>query len=255
MHAQLDALAEAAATQAGSDLAAISLRSRPTCLRPSLLPPPDLAPISLRSPPRWASTRSAASPASSRGCALQARRQCSPSSTRTLSLSLSTRSPPDLSRAISRDLGRYEYEGRAAIIHATALSFPGAAFHAPADAHPPRLDIALPASLGTRLAGAGAAAGADAAAATVTAAANRSYFYSCMRCNVGEAAGCLDPGRAYGVPQLERARKSGVPCLYYDPVPMAAICAMHPDAERNFEFHWWCHQVERYVVKPEFQVG
>ena len=90
---------------------------------------------------------------------------------------------------------------------------------------------------------------------TITAAANRSYFYSCMRCNVGEAAGCLDPGRAYGVPQLERARKSGVPCLYYDPVPMAAICAMHPDAERNFEFHWWCHQVERYVVKPEFLAG
>ncbi len=53
MHAQLDALAEAAATQAGSDLAAISLRSRPTCLRPrSSLPPislrsrSDLAPIS-----------------------------------------------------------------------------------------------------------------------------------------------------------------------------------------------------------------
>ena len=37
-------------------------------------------------------------------------------------------------------------------MHATALSFPGAAYHRPADLHPPRLDIALPRALGSRLA-------------------------------------------------------------------------------------------------------
>jgi len=29
---------------------------------------------------------------------------------------------------------------------------------------------------------------------------------------------------------------------------MAAICSMHADAERNFEFRWWCAEVERYVT-------
>ena len=65
---------------------------------------------------------------------------------------------------------------------------------------------------------------------------------------MGEATGCLDPARQYSTPQLERARKSGVPCLYYDRAPMAAICSMHSDAERNFEFRWWCHEVEQYVT-------
>ena len=111
------------------------------------------------------------------------------------------------------------------------------------DAHPPRLEIALPAGLGAKLAPAAAAAGA-----TGGARAGPSYFYSCMRCNAGGAVGCLDPRRRYDAPHLERARQGAAPCLYYDPAPMAAICAMHPDAERNFEFHWWCHDVERHVV-------
>ena len=65
------------------------------------------------------------------------------------------------------------------MMHATALSFPGAAYHRPADLHPPRLDIALPRALGSRLA-------AD-AAASVRAEGNHSYFYSCINCERGEA--------------------------------------------------------------------
>ena len=69
---------------------------------------------------------------------------------------------------------KYEYEGRAAVMHATALSFPGASFHVPADAHPPRLDIALPLALGSRL--------ASAAVEPAQGQANHSYFYSCINC-------------------------------------------------------------------------
>tara|TARA_B110001452_G_scaffold152824_1_gene127166 strand:+ start:2388 stop:4148 length:1761 start_codon:yes stop_codon:yes gene_type:complete len=145
---------------------------------------------------------------------------------------------------------KYEYEGRAAIMHATALSFPDAHWHRPADSHPPRLDIALPATLGSRLApdAMGSSAG-EPPTAQQQQQQQHSYFYSCMRCNVGTAVGCLDPRHTYDTPQLEASRKGKAPCLYYDPAPMAALCAMHEDAERNFEFYWWCHGVERHVVR------
>ena len=121
---------------------------------------------------------------------------------------------------------KYEYEGRAAVMHATALSFPGASFHVPADAHPPRLDIALPLALGSRL--------AAAAIEPTQGQANHSYFYSCINCiSGGEATGCLDRGRQYNTPQLERARKSRTPCLYYDRAPMAAICSTNPNPNPN----------------------
>ena len=71
------------------------------------------------------------------------------------------------------------------MMHATALSFPGAAYHRPADLHPPRLDIALPRALGSRLA-------AD-AAASVRGEGNHSYFYSCINCERGEATLTLNP--------------------------------------------------------------
>jgi hypothetical protein len=72
-------------------------------------------------------------------------------------------------------------------MHATALSFPGATYHRPADLHPPRLDIALPRALGSRLA-------AD-AAASVRGGGNHSYFYSCINCERGEATLTLNPDR------------------------------------------------------------
>ena len=52
-----------------------------------------------------------------------------------------------------RRLGfKYRDEGFSAILHATALSFPGARLNFAADRTPPRLDIRLPASLGAQLA-------------------------------------------------------------------------------------------------------
>ena len=71
------------------------------------------------------------------------------------------------------------------MMHATALSFPGAAYHRPADLHPPRLDIALPRALGSRL--------ATDAAASVRGEGNHSYFYSCINCERGEATLTLNP--------------------------------------------------------------
>ena len=51
-----------------------------------------------------------------------------------------------------RQLGfKYRDEGFSAILHATALSFPGARLNFAADRTPPRLDIRLPASLGAEL--------------------------------------------------------------------------------------------------------
>ena len=55
--------------------------------------------------------------------------------------------------------------------------------------------------------------------------------------------------RAKGARGAQRWTPVREPCLYYELAAMAAICAMHGDAERNFEFWWWCDGVEHLVLK------
>lgn len=123
----------------------------------------------------------------------------------------------------------------------------------------PRLEIRLPRGLGAGL------------VPPNVSSAGPGGLYSCMGCNLGEAVGCYPPagsgaaggaaagGAAGGARKKVMRQREGAPrrwtavrepCLYYELAPMAAVCAMHADAERNFEFWWWCDGVEHLVLKP-----
>lgn len=89
--------------------------------------------------------------------------------------------------------GRYPQEGRSAILHATALSFRGAAYERADDDAPPRLHIRLPARIGHRLAAIATASGGNASAAVARARGEPAVLYSCLGC---------DEYRGFGLPRL-----------------------------------------------------
>lgn len=147
---------------------------------------------------------------------------------------------------------KYANEGAAAIIHATALSFGGAAFHEPEerDATFPRLEIWMPRRLGSSFARAALLPGPPLERPAV--------FYSCFECDKGESDflpmeegfGCRpgilarSPPPPAGQAQLQWprsvARWSAVRerCLLYNPAGMAAVCGQHGEAARRTELRW-----------------
>ena len=145
---------------------------------------------------------------------------------------------------------KYDYEGRSAIFHATALSFLGARFVRATD-EPLKLEISLPPGLGQSLARDAAARNTSASAALQSAADAKarsrtdgkdverrgSRLYSCVGCDQGKHFGLLPSGCFTGR------------CLQYDdPAAIAAVCAMLPDAERRWEFRWWCSALEPVIA-------
>jgi hypothetical protein len=151
-------------------------------------------------------------------------------------------------RAVAHSLGhKYEAEGHSAVLHATALSLPGARLVPAPDATPARLHIELPPlPVSTR-----ASLNLDSRAA---AAADRvGYLYTCKVCEGGptvpdpvsiNVTSCLFHGHTYADPLLEAARKVHN-CRYFSEPHLARVCAAIGDAEeRNGRFGWFCRDVE-----------
>ena len=142
---------------------------------------------------------------------------------------------------------KYRDEGFSAILHATALSFEGARWNVPADMVPPRLDIRLPASLGSELQRGGG--GAAIAPATDD---EDSYLFTCKTCESANfvdrvsynVTACLFTEYTYEVPNMELARK-GHNCRYFDEAPLAAVCRALESSvgELRSKYGWFCGDV------------
>ena len=130
---------------------------------------------------------------------------------------------------------KYEAEGLSAVVHATALSFPGARLVFAPDATPARLHIEMPPVAG---------GGAD-----------RGLLYTCKVCEGGPAkpdavsrnvTSCLFHGHSYTHPVLEAARKVHN-CRYFTERHLASVCAALGDRQvRTGRFGWFCNDVERW---------
>jgi len=123
---------------------------------------------------------------------------------------------------------KYPDEGRSAVIHGTALAFPGARYRVVPDGTPHRIDIALP-----RRAVEGTAEG---------------HLYFCKTCadhHYGpRLSACLSPAWTYHDPTLELAKKPHS-CRYADARQLREICDAvgYNHTLRNaqyFEFKWFC---------------
>lgn len=138
---------------------------------------------------------------------------------------------------------KYEAEGLSALVHATALSFPGARLRFAPDATPARLHIELPESLGGGSSGVG-------------------LLYTCKVCEGGptvpdpvslNVTSCLFHGHSYADPTLEAARKVHN-CRYFSEPHLATVCAaLGDERERRGRFGWFCNDVERLqaqLVRP-----
>ena len=152
---------------------------------------------------------------------------------------------------------KYEAEGLSAVLHATALTFPGARLVFAADATPARLHIELPAAMAGSAAGAGAGAGGGAGRGVGGAANGGSdvgLLYTCKVCEGGptvpdpvsrNVTSCLFHGHPYSHPTLEAARKVHN-CRYFTEPHLAKVCAaLGSKEERTGRFGWFCNDVEK----------
>jgi len=112
---------------------------------------------------------------------------------------------------------------------------------------PPRLDIRLPASLGSELQRRGG--GAAIAPATDD---EDSYLFTCKTCESANfvdrvsynVTACLFTEYTYEVPNMELARK-GHNCRYFDEAPLAAVCRALESSvgELRSKYGWFCGDV------------
>ena len=130
---------------------------------------------------------------------------------------------------------KYADEGYSAVVHATALSLPGAALAASLDATPPRLHIEVPRP--------GGSAG---------------YLYTCKTCEVADVAddvsinvtACLFRKMTYADPTLEAARKKHA-CRYFHRETLVAACASLGSPAVRSRFRWWCDDVAADIQREE----
>ena len=147
---------------------------------------------------------------------------------------------------------KYEAEGHSAIVHATALSFPGARLVPAPDATPARLHIELPLPKDTALQLRGAQSSA------------RGMIYTCKVCEGGPSTpdpvsvnvtSCLFFGYQYADPLLDAARKVHN-CRYFTREHLAAVCnALGPARERTGRFGWFCNDVEELAKRLQPAAG
>jgi hypothetical protein len=141
---------------------------------------------------------------------------------------------------------KYEAEGLSAVVHATALSFPGARLAVAPDATPARLHIELPDSIVEGGARAEAAGGVG-------------LLYTCKVCEGGptvpdpvslNVTSCLFHGHPYAHPTLEAARKVHN-CRYFSEPHLAAVCAaLGSRVERTGRYSWFCNDVRAIGFQP-----
>ena len=126
---------------------------------------------------------------------------------------------------------KYNDEGRSAVMHATALSLPGAKLAVAKDSTPPRLHIEIPRPE--------VPSGAP------------GVLYTCKTCETADVVdpvslnvtACLFTKREYGVAELDAAR-SRHSCRYFDVATLRRVCsALSPDARMRNDYPWWCGDV------------
>lgn len=141
--------------------------------------------------------------------------------------------PPALSGACSGSLSfKYFDEGHSAVLHATALSLPGASFARANDSTPPRLHIEIPRQMG-----------------------EMGVLYTCKSCETANkvdpvslnVTGCLFTQKEYGVAVLDHARKAHS-CRYYDNRTIRTVCSLVSKRELvRKHYPWWCQDLWQHM--------
>ena len=127
---------------------------------------------------------------------------------------------------------KYSDEGRSAVMHATALSLPGARFISAADSTPPRLHIEAPLH---------GSSGNDGGIGVL---------YTCKTCETADVVdpvslnvtGCLFTRHPYENPVVDAARKVHS-CRYSTPEVLDQVCSALGNAQQvSTHFPWWCQR-------------